>query len=128
VAIHGGEGEHGVHLQVWRPTLEEEGREKQQFELVGSNYLKLKPETREITLLYFDPGRRVVVQSGDIIGFFLEDDPLVADDYRLQYQQATTASMVLYTPAEKASKSIETDSFTMRLLNRVPTISVQLGE
>lgn len=127
VAIHEGRGEHGIHLQVWRPVMED--GTNRLFELVGSNYFPINPSATE-KLIYLVPGERsrIGVQSGDVIGFYLEDDPLVSDDFQLQHQQDVTASMVLYEHTQNPYSSIDADTLSIRLLNTAPTITVQLGE
>lgn len=127
VAINEGRGEHGIHLQVWRPVTE--GGENQLLKLVGSNYFHIKPSVGE-KLIYLVPGERwrIGVQSGDVIGFYLEDNPLITDDFQLQHQQDVTASMVLYEHAQDPYISISADTLSIRLLNTAPTITVQLGK
>lgn len=124
MAIHG-TGEHSIRLQVWRPVLDGENR---LFQLVGSNYFHIKPSPGE-KLIHLVPGERwqVSVESGDVIGFYLEDNPSITDDFKLQHHENVTGVM-LYAHAKDPFTSMDSNTLPIRLYNTAPTIRVLLGE
>ena len=122
IAVNG-KGRHDIHLQVWRPTIGE------RFELIGSNVFNIKPLDGE-RLIYLkpDPARRLSFMSGDVIGFYLEDNMSLSDDFRIEYHENATGVAVEYQRSTAPLSSVHRDSLSFHSKNTAPIITVHLGE
>lgn len=132
VAVIGTAG-HGIHLQVWRPVpVTRRGGVNLSYAYVGSNYYPITPWSGEkLIYLAVDEVWRLTVESGDVIGFYLEDNPSTTDDFRLQHQQNVTGCVVQYGHIQQPlsySSVIHSNTLPLRLTDSAPIITVHLGE
>ncbi|XP_064405921.1 uncharacterized protein LOC135350959 isoform X2 [Halichondria panicea] len=78
-------GQHSVHLQVWRPV-----QEAGSYRIVGENSFNIKPQgTHNLFSLIPSKKDLIGVQEGDILGFYLENNASIGDDFSIQYQANT---------------------------------------
>ena len=116
------EGQHNIHLQVWRP-----GSEPDSYSKVGSNTFNLKPTSGQrlftLTPSYKD---QIRVQVGDVLGFYLEKNN--SDDFSIQYQARVSGISVLYRQVSGTLQTINHYTLPVELLNAAPIIQAEIGE
>ena len=117
-------GKHRVDLQVWRP-MQEEGA----YHLVGTNSFNTQPEMGQ-KLLYLFPNatNQIQAQPGDVIGFYLEDDARVADDFAIQYKLNATGVTVRYKQEDHPLEIIQASTLPVQFLNVAPVLLVEIGK
>ncbi len=133
VLAEGGRGEHGMHFQIWRPVLPLErvgGKDDplpSSFTLVGSTYspIELEPGVR---LMYVQPDEpsKIRFEKGDVIGFYIEDNPLIEDDFQVPvHREDGIESVVLYANASEPQRALEMGELTSELPG-APVIRVEI--
>ncbi|XP_064405922.1 uncharacterized protein LOC135350959 isoform X3 [Halichondria panicea] len=111
-------GQHSVHLQVWRPV-----QEAGSYRIVGENSFNIKPQgTHNLFSLIPSKKDLIGVQEGDILGFYLENNASIGDDFSIQYQANTPGIGVIYRQLSAPIKSIDHSTLPVELLNAAPII------
>ena len=116
------EGQHNIHLQVWRP-----GPEAESYTIVGSNIFNLKPtKAQRLHTLTPTQGDQIRVQAGDVLGFYLKKNN--SNDFSIQYQASIPGISVLYRQISETIQAINHHTLPVELLNAAPIIQAQIGE
>ena len=117
-------GRHRIDLQVWRLKEGIQGA----YTLVGTNSFNLQPEMGQ-RLLYLMPnnGEQIAVQPGDVVGFYLENNPAITDDYSVQYMDVIGIT-VHHKPANHSLDTIMAYTLTEQHSNIAPVLTVEVGK
>lgn len=117
-------GQHDIHLQVWRPS---EGYRA--YSLVGVNTFNVKPTKGQKAFLLTPRRRhRIMVQVGDILGFHLENNKTIRDDFSIQYYVNTSGINVHYTQIAQPLQEIHFNTLHVTLMNASPIIQIEIGK
>ena len=118
-------GKHSINLQVWRPTIR---YGSDVYLLVGTNNFDIEPPMEQ-KLFYITPPAisQIAVQPGDIIGFHLENNVSIDDNFSIQYKSYTNNVTVHYVMTEEPLTVIEETTLSIRLSKTAPVITVDIG-
>lgn len=117
-------GQHNIHLQVWRPV---DGYRT--YSLAGVNTFNVKPtKGKKAFLLTPEPNERIAVQEGDILGFHLENNATISNDFSIEYFTNVTGIDVHYTPIAQPLREIDSNTLHVTLMNAAPIIRTEIGK
>ena len=99
------------------------------YHLVGTNSFNTRPEMGQ-KLLYLFPNATNQIQAkpGDVVGFYLEDDARVVDDFAIQYKLNATGVSVQYKQEDHPLEIIQASTLPVQFLNVAPIILVEIGK
>lgn len=117
------QGQHNIHLQVWRATR------YGAYSLIGTNTFNLKPPNGQKTfILTPNPSNRIIVQDGDIIGFHLEKNESITDEFSIQYHTNATGIDIHYMQSLEPLQEIHSNTLYVTLRNAAPMITASIGK
>ena len=120
------QGKHSIHLQVWRTT----GRhyEFPVYSLVGANKFDIEPPKSRV-LYYISPPTldQITVQPGDIIGFYLQNNASIEDDFTIQYNPHAKNVTLQFVMSDEPLAVIEETTLSVQMLKTAPVITVDIA-
>ena len=98
------------------------------YNLVGANSFNTQPE-RGKKLLYLTPNisDRIEVQSGDVLGFYLDNNPKIIDDYSVQTRSDVPGVVVNFKEVDFPLSRIELDLLPLQH-PVAPVVTLELGK
>lgn len=120
-------GKHSIDLQVWRATGSRYGSPL--YSLVGSNNFEVVPPTNQ-ALLYITPpvADQITVHNGDMIGFYLQSNNSIEDNFSIQYKPYTNNVTVHFVMAGEPLTVIEDTTLSVQMSKSAPVITVDIGK
>ena len=120
------QGRHSIYLQVWRITNRHYGFPV--YSLVGANKFDIEPSKPQI-LYYISPPTmdQIIVQPGDVIGFYLQNNSSIEDDFTIQYNPHTNNVTVQFVMTDKPLAIIEETTLSVQMLKTAPVITVDIA-
>ena len=117
-------GQHRVDLQVWRPVEGTLGA----YNLVGYNSFNVQPEAGEkLLVLPVNSDDEIEAQPGDVLGFYMENDATITDEYAIQYVSNATGITLQYKGADSPLQNIQPYTLSVQLPNTAPILAVEVG-
>ena len=97
--------------------------------MVGANTFTTQPNKKQ-KILHLTPNvsDQIQVLPADVIGFYLEDNTLVSDDFQIQYKPNSTNTEVQYITTMQPHSIIYPDTLAVSLQSMAPVILVELGK
>ena len=113
-----------MDLQVWRQM-----QEKGVYYLIGTNSFNTQPEMGQ-KLLYLVPNttNQIQVKPGDVVGFYLENNVTIVDDFAIQYKPNATGVTVQYKQENHPLEIIQASTLPVQFLNVAPILLAEIGK
>lgn len=120
-------GQGNIHLQVWRPSPAGTMSSQTSFQLIGTNIFTLQSSNTPLLYLMPDKKRTLDVQSGDILGLYIDARGEYA--MRVSYLYNLSGSAFYAYDADTPMNAIEPNrSPNWVWLNAAPIMIVLLGK
>lgn len=120
------QGKHSIYLQVWRTT--ERHHEFPAYALIGANKFDIEPPKSRI-LYYISPPTmdQITVQPGDVIGFYLQNNASIEDDFTIQYNPHANNVTLQFVMSDEPLAVIEETTLSVQMLKTAPVITVDIA-
>ncbi len=117
-------GQHNIELQVWRQQ-----DQTQIYHIVGHNTFNVRPKSaHQVVSLIPNSKNLIKVQKGDTIGFYLENNKNITNDFSIQYQPNTHGISVNYRQLSYPARIINYSTLPVELLGAAPIIHAEIGK
>ena len=119
------QGKHSIGLQVWRATSR---YGSYVYSLVGMNKFDVQPSKIQ-GLYYITPPAmdQITVQPGDMIGFYLQNNVTIEDDFTIQYKPHANNVTLQFVMTDEPLTIIEETTLSIQMLKTAPIITVDIG-
>lgn len=116
-------GKNSISLQVWRATS------RYGYSLVGTNNFDVEPPKNQKAFYISPPTMdQIIVQPGDIIGFYLQNNATIDDDFSIQYKPYTNNVTVHFVMTDEPLTIIEETTLSIQMSKTAPIIAVDIGK
>ena len=117
-------------MQIWRPFNAERDTGNESFTLVGTNIIDIEPILN--ARFYYvmpDEGHRLSVEIGDALGLYIEDTTETDGDFRVEYRENVTDSVLHVFEVDDMLDEIEVGSLHASdvWLGAAPVVTTVLG-